>query len=658
MPDSSFVITLPDTSQIICDNPLTLDELAAEIGKGLARVAVAGRIDGHLVDASEVLDANAEVAIVTDQMPEGLEIIRHSCAHLLGHALKQLIPGVRMAIGPTIEHGFYYDIEPPEPLTPDFLVVLEERMRNLARQNYQVRRELVTRERALAVFAEREEPYKAEIIADLAEGETIALYHHQEYTDMCRGPHVTNTRHLRHFHLTHLAGAYWRGDSANQMLTRVYGIAFASNKAMSEYRHQLEEAARRDHRLIGRRMGLFHQQQEAPGMMFWHPRGWVLYQVCESYMRTAASRAGFLEVSTPQLISYSLWEASGHAEKFADNMFMSTSENRNYAVKPMNCPAHVQIFNQGVRSYRELPLRLTEFAPLHRNEASGTLHGLMRARRFSQDDAHVFCTEEQLQDEITACIDMLYRVYNDFGFTDIDVYLSTRPEQRIGSDGSWDSAEVALENALQKAGLDWQLQPGEGAFYGPKIEFSLRDCIGRQWQCGTVQVDFSMPGRLGAKYIDELGERRVPVMVHRAILGSLERFIGILLEHYDEGLPLWLAPVQAVVLNITDAQAGYADAVCRELCECGFRVEADLRNEKVGYKIREHSMARTPYILVVGNREVSAGTVAVRARSGEEYGSMTVEGLVSFMAELVQAKTLYPIDAGIDAEKGAGSGHG
>lgn len=639
-----FVITLPDASTRIYEKPMSLEQIAADIGSGLAKATLAGKIDNERVDASEVVDSDCTIEILTAKNPDGLEVLRHSCAHLLGHALKQLIPEAKMAIGPTIEHGFYYDVETPEPLTDEFLPELEARMIELAKKNYLVEREVVSRERAREVFAERDEPYKLEVIDGIPDGETMALYHHEEYTDMCRGPHVTNTRHLRHLHLTRLAGAYWRGDSKNQMLTRIYGVAFPSSEALQEHLHWLEEAAKRDHRKIGKNMDLFHIQDEAPGMVFWHPNGWLLYRFCEDYIRTLILQSGFQEVHTPQLIDYSLWERSGHADKFGDAMFRSESEHRDYAVKPMNCPAHVQIYNQSLRSYRDLPLRLSEFGILHRNEPSGTLHGLLRVRKFTQDDGHIFCTEDQLESEIIVALNLNIQAYNHFGFSDIQFKLSTRPEQRVGEDALWDRSEAALESALNACDLEWELQPGEGAFYGPKIELSLCDSLGRVWQCGTVQVDFSMPLRLGAKYVDSDGERREPVMIHRAILGSLERFVGILLEHYHAGLPLWLAPVQAVVMNITDAHSEYAEQVRAQLAEAGFRVEADLRNEKVGYKIREHTQKRVPYQLIVGDREQADGTVAVRLPTGEDHGSLTVEQLVGLWRSVLSERRLMPSD--------------
>jgi len=615
-------ITLPDGSVKSFDHPVTVMQVAEAIGPGLAKAALAGTVDGAEVDACVAIDHDAEVSIITARDAAGLDIIRHSCAHLLGQALKTLYPDVKMAIGPVIDEGFYYDIALDRTLTPEDLEQIEQRMLELARHDYDVIREVVSRERALATFEQRNEPYKQAIVEGIPDGETIALYHHEDYTDMCTGPHVPNSRHLRAFKLTSLAGAYWRGDSDNEMLTRIYGTAWASKKDLNAYITRMEEAKKRDHRIIGRRQNLFHLQEEAPGMVFWHDSGWQIYQQITAYIRAKLRRQGYREVHTPALIDLSLWQKSGHAAKFSDDMFLTGSEDRQFAVKPMNCPAHIQIYNRGLKSYRDLPLRMAEFGSCHRNEASGTLHGLMRVRGFTQDDAHIFCTEAQIGTEVSRFIDLLYEVYRDFGFDEVLLKFSTRPEQRVGSDAIWDKSEAALRACLDDKGLAYELQPGEGAFYGPKIEFSLRDCLNRVWQLGTIQLDFSMPERLDASYVDEQGERRVPVMLHRAILGSLERFIGILIEHYAGSLPLWLAPVQAMVLNITDAQADYARQIERELTAAGLRVQADLRNEKVGYKIREHTRMRIPYMLVVGEREREAGTVALRTRAGEDMGAV------------------------------------
>ena len=631
-------ITLPDGTVKSFDQPVTGMQVAESIGAGLAKATLAARIDGRLADACVEIDHDAEVALITARDPEGLDIIRHSCAHLLGQALKTIYPNVQMAIGPVIDDGFYYDIAIDRTLTPEDLEKIEARMHELAERDHEVIREVVTRDKALETFEARNEPYKQEIVRGIPEGETIALYHHEDYTDMCVGPHVPNSRHLRAFKLTSLAGAYWRGDANNEMLTRIYGTAWANKKDLKAHLAHIEEAKKRDHRLIGRRQELFHIQEEAPGMVFWHDRGWQIYLQITDYIRARLKRQDYREVHTPSLIDLSLWEKSGHADKFMDNMFITGSEERQFAVKPMNCPAHVQIYNRGLKSYRDLPLRLAEFGSCHRNEASGTLHGLMRVRGFTQDDAHIFCTEAQIGAEVGAFIDLLYSVYRDFGFDEVLIKLSTRPEQRVGSDAIWDKSEAALQRCLEDKDLDFELQPGEGAFYGPKIEFSLRDCLNRVWQLGTVQLDFSMPDRLGAEYVDENGDRQVPVMIHRAILGSLERFIGILIEHYAGSMPLWLSPSQAVLLNITDAQSDFVRAAEKKLQDAGLRVDTDLRNEKIGYKIREHTMQRVPYLLVVGDREVESGSVAVRTREGEDLGSMTVDDFIMMARERVEAR--------------------
>ena len=626
-------ITLPDGNTKSFDHPVTVAEVAKSIGPGLAKAAIAGRVNGELVDACVKIDNDADVAIITSKDEEGLEIIRHSFAHLIGHAVKQLFPTAKMAIGPVIENGFYYDIEYERSFTPEDMEAIEKRIDELIHEDYDVIRKVVTRQEAIEAFTERGENYKVEIAKEIPDGEIIALYHHQEYTDMCRGPHVPNTRHLRAFKLTKLAGAYWRGDSNNKMLQRIYGTAWADKKQLKKYIQQIEEAEKRDHRRLGKQMDLFHFQEEAPGMVFWHARGWQLYRTVEQYIRHKLAKYQYNEVHTPQVLDRSLWEKSGHWDKFGDMIFSTHSENREYAVKPMNCPGHVQIFNQGLKSYRDLPYKIAEFGTVHRNEPSGTLHGLMRARRFVQDDAHIFCTEDQLQQEVATLIDLTFEVYSDFGFTEIELALSTRPEQRVGEESLWDKAEHSLQVALESKDLGFKLQPGEGAFYGPKIEFTLRDSIGRAWQCGTIQVDFSMPGRLDASYVSEDGSRQVPVMIHRAILGSLERFIGILIEHHAGNLPLWLAPVQAVVLNITDKQAQAVREVQKRLVNEGFRAILDLRNEKIGYKIREHTIQRVPYLLVVGDREVETQSVAVRTRQGEDRGGMSVDALIDLFAE-------------------------
>ncbi len=626
-------ITLPDGTQKKFADPVTIQHVAESIGPGLAKAAVAGRINGKLADICVDIAEDAKLEIVTNKDPEGVDIIRHSFAHLMGHAIKQLYPTAKMAIGPVIENGFYYDIEYERPFTPDDLDAIEKRMQELIKQDYDVIREVVSREKAVDTFKSRNEDYKVEIASEIPDDEIIALYHHQEYIDMCRGPHVPNTRHLRAFKLTKLAGAYWRGDSNNKMLQRIYGTAWADKKQLIAYLTQLEEAEKRDHRKLGKQMDLFHFQDEAPGMVFWHDRGFTLYRLVETYIRDKIREHGYQEVLTPQVLDRKLWEKSGHWDKFGDMIFATHSENREYAIKPMNCPGHVQIYNQGLKSYRDLPLKLSEFGLVHRNEPSGTLHGLMRCRRFVQDDAHIFCTKDQLQNEVAELIKLTFDVYNDFGFTDVELALSTRPEKRVGEDGLWDEAEQALDLALSNQGLEFKLQPGEGAFYGPKIEFTLRDCIGRIWQCGTIQVDFSMPGRLGATYVAEDGSRQVPVMIHRAILGSLERFIGIIIEHYAGDLPFWLAPIQAILLNITDRQADYVSSILEMLKNQGFRVISDLRNEKIGFKIREHTIAHIPYMLVAGDREVTANQLAVRTRNGKDLGSMDVGAIAQMFVE-------------------------
>ncbi len=617
-------ITLPDGSQRHYDAPVTLAQIAADIGPGLAKAAVAGRIDGREVDLCLTVDADARVELITEKDPAGIDVVRHSCAHLLGQAVKQLYPEAKMAIGPVVEDGFYYDIDYPRPFTPDDLARIEQRMHELAAHDYAVIRRPVPREEAMRVFAERGESYKVEILEGIPAGEHVALYIHEEYIDMCRGPHVPNIRFLRAFRLTKLAGAYWRGDARNRQLQRIYGTCWPDKKSLDAYLQRLEEAEKRDHRRIAKALDLFHIQEEAPGMVFWHDKGWRIYTLVQDYIRDLLRRNGYQEVNTPQIVDRSLWERSGHWEKFQDAMFTTASEDREYAIKPMNCPCHVQIFNHGLRSYRELPLRMAEFGSCHRNEPSGALHGLMRVRHFVQDDAHIFCTEDQIQDEVAAFIGLVFQVYGAFGFEDITIALSTRPESRVGSDAQWDRAELALANALSAKGLNYRLQPGEGAFYGPKIEFALKDCLGRVWQLGTIQLDFSMPERLGAEYVAEDNARRTPVMLHRAILGSLERFIGILIEHHAGALPVWLAPVQAVVMNITDRTEAYAAEVVQILSNQGVRVTADLRNEKIGFKIREHTLQKVPYLLVVGDREMESNTVAVRTRAGEDLGVMTL----------------------------------
>ncbi|MBK5942684.1 threonine--tRNA ligase [Halorhodospira halophila] len=622
-------ITLPDGSVKQFDHPVTTREIAESIGRKLAKDAIVGRVDGELVDLDRPIEHDARVEIVTANDPDGLDVIRHSTAHLMAQAVKQIHPEMQVTIGPTVDNGFYYDFAGEHSLSEDELEAIEQRMSELAEADQPVEREVWDRAAARQFFLEQGETYKAQIIDDLPESETITVYRQGDFADLCRGPHVPSTGRLKAFKLTKVAGAYWRGDQNNEMLQRVYGTAWPDRKQLKAYLDRLAEAERRDHRRLGRTQDLFHVQEESPGMVFWHPRGWRLYLEVQEYIRQLMRENGYQEIHTPMLVDRSLWERSGHWAMFADNMFVTESESRHYAVKPMNCPCHVEVFKQGLKSYRDLPLRLAEFGSCHRNEPSGTLHGLMRVRGFVQDDAHIFCTENQIQEEVRTFIDLVYRAYRDFGFDDVLIALSTRPDERVGDDALWDKAESALATALETHGLDYTLQPGEGAFYGPKIEFSLRDCLERVWQLGTIQVDFSMPGRLGAQFVDDDGERRTPVMLHRAILGSLERFIGILIEHYGGALPTWLAPVQAVVLNITDRQGDYARDVERRLLEAGFRAEADLRNEKIGYKIREHTLQKVPYMLVLGDRELESGTVAVRHRDGTDLGSMELEELVS-----------------------------
>ncbi len=634
------VITLPDGSRREYPKPPTIADIAADIGPGLAKAALAGRVNGKLVDTSYRVLENAKVAIVTDRDADGLEVIRHSTAHLLAQAVKELFPEAQVTIGPVIEDGFYYDFAYERGFTEADLQAIEERMREIAKRDYRLERTVMPREEAIEFFREHGEEYKAQIIEAIPRDEEISLYRQGEFVDVCRGPHVPSTGRLKAFKLTKVAGAYWRGDARNEMLQRVYGTAWPNKDALGAYLHRLEEAEKRDHRKLGRQLDLFHLQQEAPGMVFWHDRGWRTYTEIVEYIRSLLREHGYQEVRTPQLVDRSLWEKSGHWEKFHDDMFVTESERRLYAVKPMNCPCHIQIYNQGLKSYRDLPLRLAEFGSCHRNEQSGALHGLLRLRNFVQDDAHIFCTEDQIHGEVSAFIDLLHKVYADFGFNDIQYRLSTRPENRIGSDAVWDKAEHALERSLNDKGLAWDLQPGEGAFYGPKIEFSLKDSIGRVWQCGTIQVDFAMPERLDATYIAEDGSRQIPVMLHRAVLGSLERFIGILIEHYAGALPVWLAPVQAVVLTITDQQREYGQATEKALKKQGFRVDADLRNEKIGFKIREHTLQRIPYLLVVGKREAQDGTLAVRTRQGEDLGSMTPESFSEMLTREIAGRGL------------------
>ncbi|MEN3786064.1 threonine--tRNA ligase [Aeromonas veronii] len=633
------IITLPDGSQRQFAHSVSVMDVAADIGPGLAKACIAGRVNGELVDACELIEADAALAIITAKDEEGLDILRHSCAHLLGHAIKQLWPQTKMAIGPVIDNGFYYDVDLDRTLTDEDLAALEERMLALVAKDYDVIKKKVSWQEARDVFEARGESYKVEILdQNIARDDQPGLYHHEEYIDMCRGPHVTNMRHCHHFKLLKMSGAYWRGDSNNKMLQRIYGTAWADKKQLKAYLQRLEEAAKRDHRKIGKQLDLYHMQEEAPGMVFWHNDGWTIFRELETFIRGKLKEYDYQEVKGPFMMDRVLWERSGHWEKYAQAMFTTQSENREYAIKPMNCPGHVQIFNQGLKSYRDLPLRMAEFGSCHRNEPSGSLHGLMRVRGFTQDDAHIFCTEEQIMEEVSGCIRMVYDVYGTFGFENIVVKLSTRPEQRIGSDEMWDRAEKALAEALELNGLKYDLQPGEGAFYGPKIEFTLHDCLDRAWQCGTVQLDFALPGRLGATYVGENNDRHVPVMIHRAILGSIERFIGILTEEYAGLFPTWLAPTQAVVMNITDNQADYAVKVAKALNDAGLRAKADLRNEKIGFKIREHTLKRVPFMLVCGDKEVEAGKIAVRTRKGADLGTYPVEEFIALLTQEVQTR--------------------
>ena len=635
------IITLPDGSQRQFDHPVSVLEVAQDIGAGLAKATIAGRVNGERRDACDVIDQDATLEIITAKDEDGLEIIRHSCAHLLGHAIKQLFPDVKMAIGPTIENGFYYDIDLDRSLTQEDLDAIEKRMLELAKTNYDVVKKRVTWQEARDTFEKRGEPYKMAILDENIERTaTPALYHHLEYIDMCRGPHVPNMRFCQHFKLQKVAGAYWRGDSKNKMLQRIYGTAWADKKQLAEYLTRLEEAAKRDHRKIGKALDLYHMQEEAPGMVFWHNDGWTIFRELETFVRTKLKQYDYQEVKGPFMMDRVLWEKTGHWQNYADLMFTTQSENREYAIKPMNCPGHVQIFNQGLKSYRDLPIRMAEFGSCHRNEPSGSLHGLMRVRGFTQDDAHIFCTEDQIESEVTSCIKMVYDIYSTFGFTNIAVKLSTRPENRIGSDEMWDRAEAGLAAALAHNGLEYEIQEGEGAFYGPKIEFALRDSIGREWQCGTVQLDFALPGRLDATYVAEDNSRKTPVMIHRAILGSIERFIGIITEEYAGFFPAWLAPTQAVVMNITDSQADYVQKVVKQLSDVGLRVKTDLRNEKVGFKIREHTLRRVPYMLVCGDKEIAEGKVAVRTRKGADLGTFTVEEFAEILKNQVRNREL------------------
>ena len=635
------IITLPDGSKREFDRPVSVLEVAQDIGAGLAKATIAGRVNGERRDACDIINEDANLEIITAKDEDGLEIIRHSCAHLLGHAIKQLFPDVKMAIGPTIENGFYYDVDLDRSLTQEDIDAIEKRMLELAKTNYDVIKTPVSWQEARDTFEKRGEPYKMAILDENIERTaTPALYHHEEYIDMCRGPHVPNMRFCQHFKLMKVAGAYWRGDSKNKMLQRIYGTAWADKKQLAEYLTRLEEAAKRDHRKIGKALDLYHMQEEAPGMVFWHNDGWTIFRELETFVRTKLKEYDYQEVKGPFMMDRVLWEKTGHWQNYGDLMFTTQSENREYAIKPMNCPGHVQIFNQGLKSYRDLPIRMAEFGSCHRNEPSGSLHGLMRVRGFTQDDAHIFCTEDQIESEVTSCIKMVYDIYSTFGFQNIQVKLSTRPEKRIGADDMWDRAEAGLAAALAHNGPEYEIQEGEGAFYGPKIEFALRDCLDREWQCGTIQLDFALPGRLNASYVAEDNDRRTPVMIHRAILGSIERFIGIITEEYAGFFPAWLAPVQAIVMNITDSQVDYVQKVVKQLSDAGLRVKSDLRNEKVGFKIREHTLRRVPYMLVCGDKEIAEGKVAVRTRKGADLGTFTIEEFAEILKSQVRQREL------------------
>ena len=621
-------ITLPDNSTKSFEKPISIEDLAKSIGPGLAKATIAGKIDGNLIDAVYLLEKDCEVEIIRDQDQEGIEIIRHSCAHLFGHALKQLFPEAKMAIGPIIENGFYYDVDLEHSLTQEDLDSLETRMKTLAKTKYQVIKKVTPKKDAVKIFKERKEPYKLEILKDIPDDETVGLYHHEEYIDMCRGPHVNTMAHIKAFKLTHVAGAYWRGDSKNKMLQRVYGTAWNSEKDLKKYLNNIEEASKRDHRKLGQKYDLFHFQEEAPGMVFWHSKGWTIYNILKEYIREITLKNGYLEVNTPQILDRKLWEKSGHWDKFGDMIFTTHSEKKDYAIKPMNCPAHVQIFNQGLKSYKDLPIKISEFGLVHRNEPSGTLHGLMRARQFVQDDAHIFCSESQLSEEIKSLIKMTFSVYKHFGFEDISIALSTRPEKRVGNEELWDKSEKILKEVLSQTVESFTVQEGEGAFYGPKIEFSLTDSLDRIWQCGTIQLDFSMPSALTASYVDENDIKLVPVMIHRAILGSIERFIGILLEHYGGNLPFWLSPKQIIIANISDKHVKFAENIKNLLQLNGFRCSLDLRNEKIGYKIRELIIAKVPYVVIIGDKEVSSGNISVREYDGTEHKLISVDGFI------------------------------
>ena len=631
-------ITLPDGSKKFFEEPVTTLEVAESIGSGLAKATIAGKVDNVLIDATLPIYKDSDLVIITARDKEGIEIIRHSFAHLIGHAVKQIYPEAKMAIGPVIEEGFYYDIFSEQSFTPEDLLKIEERINKLIKQNYDVIVSQASKKQAIDTFQERKEQFKLRIIEDIDENELINLYIHQEYVDMCRGPHVPNTKHLKYFKLTKLAGSYWRGSSKNESLQRIYGTAWTSQKDLDEYLKRIEEAEKRDHRKLGKKQSLFHIQEESPGMIFWHPNGWTIYQILEKYIRGILLKNNYLEIKTPQAVDKSLWEKSGHWEKFRDDMFTTASENRIYAIKPMNCPCHVQVFNQGLKSYKDLPIRLAEFGSCHRNEPSGSLHGLMRVRNFTQDDAHIFCTEEQIQEEVSIFIDLVFEVYETFGFDQIIIKLSTRPQKRVGSEEIWDKSEEALSKALDNKGLSWQLQPGEGAFYGPKIEFSLKDCLNRVWQCGTIQVDFSMPMRLDATFVDVNNEKKNPVMLHRAILGSFERFIGILIEQYEGKFPMWLAPVQIILLNITTRNSEKCIELNNQINQKGYRCKVDLRNEKIGYKIRESTIQRIPLIGVIGDKEEADNSISVRSLDGSNLGNFHLDKLFILMDSLIEKK--------------------
>ena len=637
-------ITLPDNSTKSFEKPISVEDLAKSIGPGLAKATIAGKIDGNLIDAVDLLEKDCAVEIIRDQDQEGIEIIRHSCAHLFGHALKQLFPEAKMAIGPVIENGFYYDVDLEHSLTQEDLDSLETRMKTLAKTKYQVIKKVTPKKDAVKIFKERKEPYKLEILKDIPDDETVGLYHHEEYIDMCRGPHVNTMAHIKAFKLTHVAGAYWRGDSKNKMLQRVYGTAWNSEKDLKKYLNNIEEASKRDHRKLGQKYDLFHFQEEAPGMVFWHPKGWTVYRILEDFIRTEQINCGYEEIKTPQVVDRKLWEKSGHWDKYRENMFITeideehANEKRTNALKPMNCPCHVQVYNQGLKSYRDLPLRLAEFGSCHRYEASGTLHGLMRVRGFTQDDGHIFCTEDQIQDETKRFIELLSKIYSELGFKKFDIKLSTRPEIRVGSDETWDKAESALESAIENLNLPYEVSEGDGAFYGPKLDFVLTDALNREWQCGTFQADFVLPERMEANYVGDDGERHHPVMIHRAILGSFERFIGILIEEYDGSFPVWMAPIQAVIMNISDKHVEKAQEYEKKLSSWGFRAKLDLRNEKITYKIRDHSIQRIPFQLIVGDREVENNSVSIRTRKGEDLGSLTLEEFKKLLDKIIKSK--------------------